>query len=145
MKKGVFFLTLIISVMLVVSCSSMAGGVVNDDTFRAIYDKYRSGLILDGAQKYIVKNGDTLSNIARSFYGDGFYYPVILLASSDVVVDEDKIQVGMELTIPDLQVNLADPVARADIKGVTVDSAGIQDTRKRPEVAKGLRDLANTL
>ena len=145
MKKSVFFLTLIISVVLVVSCGSMSGGKVTDDTFRAIYDKYKDGdgLILDGAQRYIVKDGDTLVDIARSFYGDGFYYPVILLASRDVVLDMDEIQPGMELTIPNLQRNLSE--RKATIKGVMLDCAVAEDTRNRSGTADGLRDLANTL
>jgi len=144
MKKTLIAAVVAISLLLVISCKSTTGEV-NDDAFNKIYNKYKSGLILDGAKKYTVKSGDNLVNISRSFYNNGFYYPVIMLASSDVVKDPDKIQVGMELTIPDLQKNLDNQVSKTSIKGVIFDCAGIEDNRDRKETAKGLRDRANNL
>ena len=139
MKKFSFVL-LILSVLLVLSCAS--GGKVTDEQFAKIYDKYYSNLILEGAQKYTVKGGDRLAEISRSFYTDGYYYPLIMLASKDVVSDPDKIQPGMELTIPDLQKNMGDAKAKASIKGVILDCARIEDKRERKDTAKGLRDHA---
>jgi len=148
MKKAVLSVVLIMSVLLVVSCKTTKGArttTVNDDTFRRIYDRYWGDLILDGAQKYTVKSGDRLVDISRSLYSDPYYYPVIMLASKDIVVDQDKIQPGMVLTIPDLQRNLDDPRAKASIKGVIVDCARIEDDRGRADTARGLRDRAATL
>jgi len=149
MKKAVLCVVLILSVLLVMSCKSTkaagTGATVNDDTFRTIYNRYFGDLILDGAQKYTVKSGDTLVRIASNFYGDGYYYPVIMLASKDIILDPDKIQPGMELTIPDLEKNKNDPRARASMKGVIVDCAKTEDDRGRASTAKGLRDHAATL
>jgi hypothetical protein len=154
MKKVVLSVVLIMSVLLVISCKTTKGtgartgtgtATVNDDTFRRIYDRYWGDLILDGAQKYTVKSGDRLVDISRNFYSDPYYYPLIMLASKDVVVDQDKIQPGMELTIPDLQRNLDDPRAKASIKGVIEDCARIEDDRGRTDTARGLRARAATL
>jgi len=67
------------------------------------------------------------------------------LASRDVVVDADKIVPGMKLTIPNLQKNLDDPKARAKIKAFLLDVAKIEDSRHRPETAKGLRELSASM
>jgi len=145
MKRTILVTVLVISVLLAaVSCKS-TGGLVTDDTFNKIYAKYANRLILDGAQSYTVKSGDTLVNIARSLYNNGYYYPVIMLASKDVVLDPDKIQPGMTLTIPDLQKNLDNPGAKAAMKGVILDCAAIENDRGRAETAKGLRDHSNSL
>jgi hypothetical protein len=101
-------------------------------------------LVLDGAETYTVVRGDTLSKIARSKYRNGFYYPIIMMASSNVVKDQDKITPGMRLTIPNLQANLNDSRARASIKRYILEIAGITE-RKRPRDAAGLRSLANSL
>jgi nucleoid-associated protein YgaU len=42
--------------------------------------------------------GDTLSKIARDFYGDATRYPEILHANG--IADPNKIYVGQVLTIP---------------------------------------------
>ena len=52
------------------------------------------------SQKYTVQAGDSLSKIARQFYGDASAYMKIFEANSDQLNDPNKIQVGQELTIP---------------------------------------------
>jgi Tfp pilus assembly protein FimV len=101
-------------------------------------------LILSGAETYTVVWGDTLSKIARNKYRNGFYYPLIMMASSTVVNDQDKIIPGMRLTIPNLQANLNDSIARASIKKYLLEIASLTE-RKRPRDAAGLRSLANSL
>jgi hypothetical protein len=101
-------------------------------------------LVLDGAETYTVVRGDTLSKIARNKYRNGFYYPLIMMASSNVVKDQDKITPGMRLIIPNLQANLNDSIARASIKRYLLEIASITE-RKRPRDATGLRSLANSL
>jgi len=144
MKKVALVLVLVAGVMTVFSCKS-TGKVVPEEAFKRIYDKYYDDLILDGANSYTVKSGDRLSQISTEFYGDGYYYPVIMLASKDVVLDQDKIQPEMKLVIPDLKKNLDSPKAKAAIKGVIKDCADIEDSRGRKDTAKGLRDHAAKL
>jgi hypothetical protein len=102
------------------------------------------GLIIDGAETHIVTLWDTLSRLSRHYYGNGFYYPVILLASDDVT-DHDVIHIGMRLTIPDLQRNLDDPEARARIKSYLNEFATTHNNRLRQRDIEGLRNLANSL
>ena len=52
------------------------------------------------AQKYTVQPGDTLSKIAKRFYGDANAYMKIFEANSNQLDDPNKIKVGQELIIP---------------------------------------------
>jgi nucleoid-associated protein YgaU len=49
---------------------------------------------------YVVQSGDTLSKIAKQYYGDAGKYMDIYNANTDKLSDPDKIQVGQELVIP---------------------------------------------
>ena len=49
---------------------------------------------------YTVKSGDTLSKIAKEFYGDAMKYPVIFEANKPMLADPDKIYPGQTLRIP---------------------------------------------
>ena len=52
------------------------------------------------SQLYTVKSGDTLSKIAKAFYGDASKYPVIFEANQPMLENPDKIFVGQNLRIP---------------------------------------------
>jgi nucleoid-associated protein YgaU len=49
---------------------------------------------------YKVISGDTLSKIAKRFYGDSSAYQKIFEANRDQLSDPDKIKVGQELRLP---------------------------------------------
>jgi len=51
-------------------------------------------------QTYVVKPGDSLSKIAKQYYGDASLYDKIFQANRDVLKDPNKIQVGQKLRIP---------------------------------------------
>ncbi len=50
---------------------------------------------------YTVKAGDSLSKIAKHFYGDGSKWKKIHAANADKIPNPDLIHPGLELTIPD--------------------------------------------
>jgi nucleoid-associated protein YgaU len=52
------------------------------------------------ARTYTVKSGDTLSKIAKEFYGNANDYNKIFEANKDQLNSPDKINVGQELKIP---------------------------------------------
>jgi nucleoid-associated protein YgaU len=52
------------------------------------------------AQFYTVAPGDSLSKIAKQFYGDPMKYPVIFEANKPMLKDPDKIYPGQVLRIP---------------------------------------------
>jgi hypothetical protein len=52
-------------------------------------------------QIYEVVPGDSLSKIAKHFYGDANKYMKIFEANTDVLKDPNKIGVGQKLRIPD--------------------------------------------
>jgi len=51
-------------------------------------------------RSYTVKSGDTLSKIAKEFYGDANAYHRIFDANRDKLKDPNKIDVGQVLNIP---------------------------------------------
>jgi nucleoid-associated protein YgaU len=51
-------------------------------------------------QIYTVKPGDNLRKIAQHFYGDEMQWHRIRDANRDKLPNPDKIQIGMQLTIP---------------------------------------------
>jgi len=54
-----------------------------------------------GGQSYTVKSGDSLSKIAKHFYGDGSKWNRIFDANRDKISNPDLIHPGQEFTIPD--------------------------------------------
>jgi nucleoid-associated protein YgaU len=54
------------------------------------------------AQYYTVVRGDTLSKIAKQFYGDANKYPTIFEANKPMLTHPDKIYPGQNLRIPPL-------------------------------------------
>jgi nucleoid-associated protein YgaU len=51
-------------------------------------------------KKYTVVSGDSLSKIAKHFYGDANKYMKIFEANTDLLSDPNNIQIGQELVIP---------------------------------------------
>ena len=49
---------------------------------------------------YEIVSGDTLSGIAKKFYGKASDYPRIFVANREVIKDPDKIYVGQKIRIP---------------------------------------------
>jgi len=49
---------------------------------------------------YTVKKGDSLSKIAKAYYGNAMKYPVIFEANREVIKDPDLIYPGQVLRIP---------------------------------------------
>ena len=53
-----------------------------------------------GGQTYTVKAGDSLSKIAKHFYGDAAKWKKIHAANADKIPNPDLIHPGLQLTIP---------------------------------------------
>jgi nucleoid-associated protein YgaU len=53
-----------------------------------------------GGQTYTVKKGDSLSKIAKQFYGDANNWKKIHAANADKIPNPDLIHPGLQLTIP---------------------------------------------
>ena len=127
-----------------------------NEALGAIYDKYRSKLDLTGAKDYTVSSGDTLSQITRNAYGtltdvgnagpnNGFYFPLIMVASDSHIVDPDLIEPGMKMKIPDLKKNLANSTARKAIKDCLNDVSYVYNRKGNAASEQGLKALANSL
>jgi len=62
------------------------------------YADLQHDLTVGSGAMYVVKSGDNLSKISKSFYGNPNEYTKIAQANS--IADPDKIRVGQELKIP---------------------------------------------
>jgi nucleoid-associated protein YgaU len=62
----------------------------------------RPGAAAVMAKTYTVKSGDTLSKIAKQYYGDANAYMDIFNANKDQLSDPDKIKPGQVLNIPEV-------------------------------------------
>ncbi len=49
---------------------------------------------------YVIESGDTLSGIAKKYYGNASMYPKIFEANREVIKDPNKIFVGQKIRIP---------------------------------------------
>lgn len=49
---------------------------------------------------YVIQAGDTLSKLAKRYYGDPMKYPKIFEANREIIEDPDKIFVGQKIRIP---------------------------------------------
>jgi hypothetical protein len=111
---------------------------------------------MSGAAEHTVIPGDFLSEITRTFYGNltdvgpagrrnGFYFPVLMLASDGLISDPDLIFPDMNLKIPDLVKNLANPDSRRTIKTLLAQAAVLYRSKSLPDEAEGLQKLADSL
>jgi hypothetical protein len=159
MKKIYFLCLAVLAVLITVSCKSTPAGqepvLPTEET--AFIDAYQAvlPLILDGAERYVVKNGETLTKIARAKYGRGnaYFFPLIMAASKDQktvnIVDPDLIEPGMELIIPNLDANRNNPVIRERIKTLLLSVCeiykGQPETRWSSEMIDGMSTVARDL
>jgi hypothetical protein len=74
-----------------------------------IYDDYGDAFVYEeievkpAYQEYTVKQGETLSHIAKAFYGKASKWTIIYEANSDKIKDPSKVRAGTKLRIPDLK------------------------------------------
>ena len=52
------------------------------------------------SEYYVIESGDTLSKLAKKYYGNAMDYPKIFEANREVIKDPDKIFVGQKIRIP---------------------------------------------
>ena len=149
MRKTIIVVALVLGFAVLFACKSQPESAAEmtetEQMFKGVYDQYRDSLILDGAKKHIVTKGEWLAHIALEEYHDGFYYPLIMLASSNVVLDPDLIRPGMELTVPSLRRNLEDPAARASLHEFLLKIADLEEARNRYDTAVIMRGHAGAI
>ncbi len=133
------------------SCKSSAPSqeVINE-SFGKVYKNYSGIVNLEGAQNYTVQSGDTLTAISKNFYGqeNGYYFPLIMVASYEVVLDPDLITPGMELVIPDFDSNINDEEIAAKLSPYFRDVSNIyklKDTEAAPVTRENLLKISDEL
>lgn len=65
-------------------------------------DKLTAPPAKEETEFYTVKSGDSLSKIAKRYYGDPMKYPVLFEANREVIKDPDLIYPGQQLRVPKL-------------------------------------------
>ena len=120
------------------------------ESFNKVYDNYLDVLDLTGADTYTVKEGDTLTSITKAVYGEdnGYYFPLIMLASKNVVQDPELIRPGMKLTIPSLERNINNAEKAKVLSPYFKDIAGVykqKKTKAAPDIREHLTDISTEL
>ncbi|MDY0039790.1 MAG: peptidoglycan-binding protein LysM [Desulforhabdus sp.] len=76
----------------------MAGNVLGVSEVKV--DGLQAPEVTEQVEYYTIKKGDTLSAIAKRFYGNANDYPKIFEANREVIRDPDLIFVGQKIRIP---------------------------------------------
>lgn len=158
MKRFIVVSLTVLSIVLLASCgtvpksqdasgASEEGAQTEKNAFDKVYTQAHGKLSEEGAKTYIVQSGDTLTAITKRFYGEdkGYYFPMIMAASSDVVTNPDLIVPGMELSIPDYDANMNNPKIRSALKGVFKDVASIYSKQGKDSMKEHLLEVADSL
>lgn len=104
------------------------------------------------AETHVVRHGETLSEIARTYLGAASHWEQIYEANRDVVTDPHWIRPGMELRIPGVEAGAGVEVIRgtdrdalAEVTGVVLEG-DLRDSPDLPEVVhrQDRRDLLRT-
>lgn len=149
MKKLFLVVMALAAVLGMSSCKSASQEDINN-SFDKVYSAYVDAIITEGAETYTVQRGDTLTSISKKFYGDanGYYFPLIMLASHDVVLDPELIEVGMNLTVPQLDVNIRDKTIANKLKKFFKDVADVykqKRTKASADIRKHLIAISNSI
>ncbi len=86
------------------SYSDLVADITVSQTAQAAPRTQTAGASVSGGQSsrtYTVQEGDSLSKIAKQFYGNGSQYMKIFDANRDRLSDPNRIQPGQELVIPE--------------------------------------------
>ena len=114
-------------------------------SFDKVYSTHAGSLVLDGAETYVVQKGDTLTSITKKFYAgedeNGYYFPMIMLASRGVVSDPELIEPGMKLTIPNFDKNIKDRKVAKKLSPFFKDLTGVYKQKDTPAAADILPHL----
>jgi hypothetical protein len=150
MRRALFLFVILLLFQSAMSCVSTD---LTDEqkavlpAFERVYDSYKTDFILDDAQTYTVMKGDTLPAVVRRVYGagNGYFFPLIALASGDVIPDAGVLEPGTKLTIPNLDKNLNDPGARQSLKSLLYDIADVYEKKEAAETREYKKQLAADL
>ena len=150
MKKIALSLIAAILAFGFVACKSTSATQDLSGSFNKVYDNYLDVLDLTGADTYTVKQGDTLTSITKAAYGEdnGYYFPLIMLASKDVVQDPEMIRPGMKLTIPSLERNINNAEKAKVLSPYFKDIAGVykqKKTKAAPDIREHLNEISAEL
>lgn len=86
------------------SAEAMEKAVLLAGNIEGVEEVKASGLSAPPAEGpveyYTIESGDTLSKLAKKYYGDPMQYPKIFKANKEVIKDPDLIYPGQKIRIP---------------------------------------------
>ena len=131
MKKLSLVIMALTAALVLAGCKSTGNQDAVNESFKKVYNTYSGIVNLDGAENYTVKQGDTLTSIAKAKYGEdnGYYFPLIMVASENVS-DPELITPGAKLVIPNYNANINDKEQAAKLKPYFKDIAGVYKQKK---------------
>lgn len=124
---------------------------INRDSVQAQEEKVvYNELDLTGSKKHKVLYRETLSSIAKKYYGNdkGYFFPLILDASKEYISNPEVIIPGTVLIIPDLNKNLIDPQRREYVKKLLFNTGKIYDSKDTffsPKISSELKKTAESI
>ncbi|MCR4733575.1 MAG: LysM peptidoglycan-binding domain-containing protein [Treponema sp.] len=151
MKKICLALATLIAVISLVACKSAQATQEDiDKSFYKVYTDYVELVNLDGAESYTVESGDTLTAICKKLYGagNGYYFPLIMMVSTDTVLDPDLIEPGMILTIPNFDINITNKDQAKKLKPYFKEVADVyklKTTASAPDIRENLLAISESL
>lgn len=87
-----------------------------------------TGITANASTEYVVKKGDTLWKIAKTYLGSGTLFGKIFDANRDVIKNPDRIQIGWKITIPGKEeskpTQIVNPVRTYDSLDAMNEAAG---------------------
>ncbi|GMO58394.1 MAG: hypothetical protein Ta2A_03880 [Treponemataceae bacterium] len=150
MNKKIVFILILVLIITLISCKSVPEPYIPPPPLTQSVEPPKPvpvGLILDGAQEYVVAERDTLSLIAKKFYNDGkvglkgYYFPIIRYASDGVASNPDVIEPGEVLVIPNIDINLNDEIGRAKMYEILSEAVDFYDARGDEWTSHRLHEL----
>ena len=140
MKKLSLVIMALTAALVLAGCKSTGNQDAVNESFKKVYNTYSGIVNLDGAENYTVKQGDTLTSIAKAKYGEdnGYYFPLIMVASENVS-DPELITPGTKLVIPNYNANINDKEQAAKLKPYFKDIADVYK-QKKSHGAKDIRE-----
>ncbi len=97
--------------------------------------------VVKAKQYYTVRFGDSLSQIAESYYGDAMKYKVVFAANQDIVADPNNIYPGQRLEIPDLLGNTENYTVRLNDWLSKIAKRAYGDASKYSKIYAANREL----
>jgi len=115
------------------------------NVYAEVLSKCSPSINAQKAKVYQVAKGDTLLSIAKKFYGDdkGAYFPLIALASANLMSGSTELSVGHYIIIPDIDTNISASKNKKAVRKYFQDTAARYQKKETSTLAKSILSAAD--